>query len=108
MEKLPCDGQTREEIEAWIRENETIGLQVVIRSCYGGFYNYKLAEIERIGKRGQITLNKAGDSGGGANFYRSGKNCFHPKGQTKLVMPTEASLAACKIKTDTKYSGMPS
>ena len=65
MEKLPCDGQTREEIEAWIRENETIGLQVVIRSCYGGFYNYKLAEIERIGKRGQITLNKAGDSGGG-------------------------------------------
>ena len=106
MEKLPCDGQTREEIEAWIRENETIGLQVVIRSCYGGFYNYKLAVIERIGKTGQLTLSKAGNSGG-ANFNRSGKNCRYPKGQTKLVMPTEATLAACEIKTDTKYSGIP-
>lgn len=81
MEKLPCDGQTREEIEAWIRENETIGLQVVIRSCYGDFYNYKLAEIERIGKRRQLTLNKAGDSGGGPISTDQVRIAFTQKGK---------------------------
>tara|TARA_B110000971_G_C19988994_1_gene491018 strand:- start:258 stop:596 length:339 start_codon:yes stop_codon:yes gene_type:complete len=105
---LPCTGQTREEIEAWIRKNEAIGLEVVIRSCYGGFYTYKQASIERIGKNGQLTLSQGGSFGsGGANFYRSGTNCFHPHGQTKLVIPTEATLAACKLTRETQYSGIP-
>jgi hypothetical protein len=33
----------------------------------------------------------------GETFYYSGKNCWHPKGQTRLVIPTAAVFEACDI-----------
>lgn len=101
----PCIDQTREEIEFWLRQNAAVGLKVVIRSCAGGFFTYRLATVDRV-HRGRLSLNKAGESGG-SSFYLSGKNCFHPKGQTWLVMPTEATLAACDGPGQQPYSGLP-
>jgi hypothetical protein len=37
-----------------------------------------------------------GRTGGSESFYYGGKNCQHPKGQTRLVIPTASTLAACE------------
>lgn len=90
----PCHGQTQESVEAWLRANAQPGCQVVIRSTQGGLLEYKLATVEAVAK-GRIRLDKGGGAGG-VSFYFTGKNCFHPKGQTRLVEPTPEALEACK------------
>jgi hypothetical protein len=65
----------------------------VIRNTQGGSLSYKKATVTRLGS-GRFELDAAGESGG-ATFYYSGKNCFHPKGQTRLVEPTPPVLVAC-------------
>ena len=66
---------------------------VVIRNTQAGQLSYKRATVQGIAK-GRIRLDSYGNSGG-VTFYFSGRNCFHPKGQTRLVEPTEEVLAAC-------------
>ena len=93
LTKPPCFGQTQESIEAWLRANAQPGCQVVIRNTQGGVLSYERATVEAVAK-GRIRLDKAGGTGG-VSFYFTGKNCFHPKGQTRLVEPTPEVLAAC-------------
>lgn len=92
---LPCHGQTDVEVKDWLKANVVVGCVVVIRSTLGGFTTYRKARVDGT-RKGRIYLDAAGESGGAA-FYFSGKNCFHPKGQTRLVVPTDAVLAQCGV-----------
>lgn len=96
-ETTPCDGQTDDEVEAWLRANVCIGATVAIRHRQAGFLQYATATVMRIGKRCfQVdTLGPGNLSTAGHVFYFSGKNRGNPKGQTRLVIPTEAVLSAC-------------
>lgn len=96
-ETTPCYGQTADEVEAWLRANVCIGATVAIRHTQAGFRQYATATVTRISKgRFEVdTLGPGNLSTAGCAFYFSGKNCWSPKGQTRLVIPTEAVLAAC-------------
>lgn len=86
----PCFGQTAEEIEKWLRANVAIGTVVAIRNTQAGFLQYVPARIIRIGKGRFEVAREIRDSlsGAGNTFYYSGKNCWQPKGQTRLVIPS--------------------
>jgi hypothetical protein len=84
-------------MEAWLRAHVRIGATVAIRHGEAGFLQYATATVTRIGKRcfEVDTLGLCNLSTAGHMFYFSGKNGRNPKGQTHLVIPTEAVLAAC-------------
>src|SRR5437016_2757197 len=94
----PCGDQTAESVEAWLRTNVKPGVEVVIRETEAGLLRYERAQVVHIGggrfevaaKRPDGKLIRSGQT-----FYYSGKNCRHPKGQTRIVIPTEAVLKAC-------------
>lgn len=88
--KPPCFGQTIEEVEEWLRTNVALGTVVAIRNSQAGFLQYVRAKVVRIGK-GRFEVQPENTytlSGAGQTFYYSGKNCWQPKGQTRLVIPT--------------------
>lgn len=83
----PCIEQTQADIEAYYRGTPE-GEVAVVRRSQGHLLEYVVAEIEgRNPKRGRVYIR-----GHGAFYMKSGKNCFHPTGQTTLVVPTEAVL----------------
>ncbi|MBM7112121.1 hypothetical protein [Archangium primigenium] len=79
----PCFDQTKEQIETWLRVNVKMGTEVAVRETQGHILRYTIASVNYLGK-GRFGLGSFG------SFYYNGKNCFHPKGQTCLVMPTNA------------------
>jgi len=82
----PCIDQTEQEIAAYY-QNAPIGAQAAVRCTQGNVLQYLIMEIEGR-KRGRVYVpNK------GAFYVKSGCNCFQPKGQTRLVVPTEAVVA---------------
>ena len=93
----PCSGQSEEQIKDWMKEHVAIGEIVAVRNSHAGFIQYAQAKVVRIGK-GRFEVDSLGEgnlSQSGTAFYYSGKNCWHPKGKTRLVIPTEPVLAAC-------------
>ena len=87
--KSPCYEQTREEIENYYR-HAPVGSPAAVRDTRYGFLCYEIVEIEG-GRRGRIFTRDHG------SFYmKHGRNCYHPKGQTSLVVPTEAVVAWAK------------
>lgn len=93
----PCHGQTESSIKEWMKANVAVGTEVVVRNSQGGFLQYARATVVRVGKgRFEVdTLGQGNLSGAGRTFYYSGKNCWAPKGQTRLVVPTPEILAVC-------------
>lgn len=87
LDKDPSKDQTLDQIEAYLRSRE-VGDTVAIRSTQNHMLEFKLAEVTGI-KRGRLYTEKAGGTGGLAWYAKSGKNCFHPKGQSMLVIPTD-------------------
>lgn len=83
----PCFGQTEESIDSWLRANAKAGVHVVVRHTQHHALRYEQTVITGMGKGRVYT-----DLG---SFYYSGKNCYHPKGQTRLVLATVETLAAC-------------
>lgn len=83
----PCNPQTEAEINAWLKANVVAGTELVIRETQGHFLSYRRIKVDGIGK-GKFYTNQG-------SFYYTGKNCYHPKGQTRVVIPTEATLTAC-------------
>ncbi|GLK55747.1 hypothetical protein JOD31_000665 [Methylopila capsulata] len=78
----PCIDQTPEDIERYYR-TEPEGSLAAVRHTQYHTLQYVLTTIRDRRPGGRIGIEGAGD------FYmRSGKNCFHPTGQTKLVVPT--------------------
>lgn len=79
----PCFDQTEEQIKAWLQANVKMDTEVAVRETQGHVLRYTIAPVNYLGK-GRFKVGSFG------TFYYSGKNCFHPKGQTRLVMPTNA------------------
>lgn len=89
MTDKPCADQTPEQLEAYYRA-ATEGDLACVRTDHGGYLPSTEYTFERItgGRRGRVYLAASG------SFYAgSGKNCFHPTGQKRLVVPTAAILA---------------
>lgn len=92
MNHAPCYGQTDDEVKHWLTENVQVGAQVVVRHGQGGIIQYIKANIIRLG-RGRFEVDSIGAqslSPASTSFYYSGKNCWHPKGQTRLVAATQS------------------
>ncbi|MCV9964613.1 hypothetical protein OIU34_22235 [Pararhizobium sp. BT-229] len=83
----PCAYQTEDEIADYYR-NATTGSVAVVRQTQGHMLVYAVTEVEGLNPRvGRVYIKQHG-----AFYMKSGKNCFHPKGQTTLVVPTEDVL----------------
>lgn len=95
----PCADQTEESVATWLRANVQLGTEVVVRRTHGGLLSYIRGQVIRLG-RGRFEVAERRRDGthdaAGEAFYYSGKNCWHPKGQTRLVAPTPAVMAACE------------
>ncbi len=90
----PCHGQTAKDVKNWLLSNVGIGTVVAIRNTQGWILQYIPAKVVRLGK-GRFEVEPLQNScfsvgEGGNTFYYSGKNCWHPKGQTRLVIPSPA------------------
>ena len=84
----PCVDQTEDEIGAYYRAAKEKD-RAVVRRTQGHMLIYKLTEIEGINRsRGRVYVRQFG-----AFYSKHGKNCFHPKGQTSLVVPTAEVLS---------------
>jgi|TARA_R100000687_G_C6391455_1_gene137460 hypothetical protein len=84
----PCIDQTEEEIAAYYRTAKEKD-KAIVRQTQGHMLIYKVAEIEGINpSRGRVYVRQFG-----AFYSKHGKNCFHPKGQTSLVVPTAEVLS---------------
>lgn len=94
--KPPCSGKSAEQIEASLRANVQIGAAVAVRNMQEGLLHYVPAQVVRLGRgRFEVQPEKTyGMSTGSNTFYYSGKNCWCPKGQTHLVIPTPEVTAA--------------
>lgn len=91
LHMLPCRGQSSEQVFHWFeREKPKRGDVVVVRVVYGGYCKYRPDTIKEVdhGRQRRVILTQHG------SFYRNGKNCFHPTGQTRMIEPTKAVLEA--------------
>ncbi len=86
MPHSPCFTQTETEIGHHYYQAK-VGDEVVIRETHGGFLRYYFSTIDRI-QNGRIY-----PKGFHSFWAKSGRNCFHPKGQSHLVIPTDAIRA---------------
>lgn len=85
--KSPCAYQTQEEIEQYYR-NAPIGAKAAVRHTQYGLLEYDITIIERRSEAlGRVYIRSR--SSGSAFYIKSGKNCYHPKGQSSIVVPTE-------------------
>ena len=100
MANTPCSDQTEASITDWLNANVKFGRLVVFRHTHGGMLRYERGEVIRIGRgRFQVAVKRkdgAVEKTSTAFFY-SGKSCQDPKGQTHLVIPTDAVLEACDV-----------
>jgi hypothetical protein len=88
---MPCADQAEEDVAAYYKPAE-IGAVAVVRQGYGGHLQYYVGVIEgRHATNGRVYI-KAGHAAGAAFHSKSGKNCFAPTGQTRLVVPTPEVL----------------
>lgn len=84
----PCIDQTGADVAAYYR-GAAVGAPAVVRQTQYGRLQYHVTEVEGGNPRsGRIYIK-----GHGAFYAKSGKNCFHPTGQTSLVVPTAEVLA---------------
>ena len=93
--ELPCGGQTTAQVKQWIsRARPSVGDTAVVRVGYGGVYDYHLAILVAVDHTRQRRLVVESSGCFGRSFYRDGRNCLHPKGQTHLIEPTPTVVKA--------------
>ena len=87
----PCAYQTADDIAEYYKAAE-VGAVAVVRNTQYHMLEYMVTEIEGTNPR----LGRVYVRGSGAFYAKSGRNCFHPKGQTSLVVPTDEVLEWAK------------
>lgn len=86
----PVAGQTEETIGVYL-SNCLPGAIIAVRNAQGLGIRYVITSIEDINPSiGRLYTPIPGQRGGKAWYSKTGKNCYHPKGQSRLVEPTEA------------------
>jgi hypothetical protein len=88
LDQDPSKPQTADQIEAYLRGCK-VGDRVPIRNTQNHTLEFKIVEVMGIAPGRLYTNQSPGWGGGAAWFLRSGKNCRHPTGQSKLVIPTD-------------------
>lgn len=90
--QAPCNSQTAKQVEDYYR-NVKPGDPAVIRCTQHYALQYTLTEITDTNpKKGRVYV-KDGDAWGGAAWYaKNSKSCYHPTGQSNLVVPTPEVL----------------
>jgi hypothetical protein len=85
----PSAGQTVEQIAAYYLSAK-IGDRAAIKQTQNQLLRFTITEIENIDpKTGRLYVKQGAPDWGGSAFYRkTGKNCYSPRGQTSLVIPT--------------------
>jgi len=86
----PIAGQTDKTIGAYL-SNCSPGTTVAIRNAQGLGIRYVITSVEDVNATiGRLYTPIPGQRGGKAWYRKTGVNCYHPKGQSRLVEPTEA------------------
>lgn len=86
----PAAGQSLTEIEEYLRSCGE-GDKVAIRNTQGGILHYTITEVSGTNPRAGRVYTKASATIGGTSWYmKTGKNTFHPKGQSRLFLVSEA------------------
>jgi hypothetical protein len=84
----PCIDQTADDIRGYYKHVE-VGGRAMVRQTQGHWLRYTPCRVEATKARsGRLYVE-----GFGGFYAKSGKNCFHPTGQTTLVVPTPEVLA---------------
>jgi len=86
----PISGQTETSIALYI-SSCVAGSDIAICDSQGMGVRYLICKVEGVNPSiGRIYTDISGGQGGKAWYRKTGKNCFHPKGRSRLVEPTEA------------------
>lgn len=99
---FPLFGWTEDKIKQFIGEGPLqVGDPMIIYNGQGGMHRYTLSKVENssLGRQKRVLLSKVGESGG-CTFYRSGKNCFAPTGQTRMLPPIPELMTYLSETTD--------
>lgn len=89
----PLAGVTAEEITAGLL---LLGPddEVAIRNTQGGCLQYVITKVEGLNLRaGRFYTKHPAGNGGTAWYRKTGKNCFHPTGQSRVVPVNDAIRA---------------
>lgn len=99
---FPMFGWTEETTKKFIDAKPLqAGDPMIIYNGQAGLHHYVLARVENpaLGKQKRVLLSKSG-AYGGATFYRSGKNCFSPTSQTRMLPPVPELMEHLSDSTD--------
>ena len=92
----PLFGWTEETTREYIESRPLAkGDRMLIVNRQAGLLEYELATVENpaLGRQRRVLLDKPAQYGG-ATFYRNGKNCFSPKGQSRMIPPVDQVVQA--------------
>lgn len=93
MSDDPTGDQMLAIIEKYLRATE-VDDEVAIRNTHGGILTFQLATVIGLNpEKGRLYTDRPGESGGTSWYIRTGKNTFHPTGQSRLFIPTDAVRA---------------
>ena len=105
---FPFFGWNEDGIKTYIIDTPlAAGDLMIVYNGQGGVHQYFLAKVinPALGKQRRVVLSKNGNYGG-TSFYRSGKNCFAPTGQTKMLPPIPELMAHLSEDTDVILSSI--
>lgn len=85
----PALSQTEHEIGSFLR-SALPGDPIAIHETHGGILRIGVTTIEAIGAKGRLTTAAQAAAGGNRWYVTTGRHCFHPKGQSHLILATEA------------------
>lgn len=83
----PLFGYEGEELKKYIEQKPLkVGDTMMIYGSQGMMHSYELTTVVAVasGKQKRIVVAHP-DPWGGCSFYRTGKNCFAPKSQSRLI-----------------------
>ncbi|NEZ03073.1 hypothetical protein G4Y73_02785 [Wenzhouxiangella sp. XN201] len=98
----PYFGWTEEAIKQYIIDKPLAqGDLMMIYNGYGGRHHYQLARVQNtcVGAQKRVVLTKSAWFGGPV-FYRTGKNCYAPTGQSRMLPPVSELMQYLKDDVD--------
>lgn len=106
---FPLFGWTEDRIKQYVNDKPLkVGDQMIIYNGQAGTHHYILALVENpaLGRQKRVQLSKAGCAGG-STFYRGGKNCFAPTGQTRMLPPIPELMKHISVESDVWLNAAP-
>lgn len=105
----PLFGWTPTATREYIEKRPLVrGDLMIIYNGQAGFHQYALAEVQNpsAGRQKRVILSKAAHYGG-TSFYRTGQNCYSPKGQSRMIPPVPALIEHLAFDCDVSLKGLP-